>query len=198
MSPKKAENPEELTSVLKTWQGLETATIAHTTDIIARTKNPLIRLVMEIIRRDSEMHHRVQQVLLDSLEKEAFTLTPEELGDIWEMVEKARRNGEGHHRTGGEGAQQLSSVCAAAPAHVPDRGREEARSAARPARGLQTQHLPVRVGTSLWDFSRQSKNRSLTPRRRAVLKSARYGRVMCPRPLPAREGVPAAPTFGHG
>jgi len=88
MSPKTAENPEELTAVLKTWQGLETATIAHTTDIIAKTKNPLIQLVMEIIRRDSEMHHRVQQVLLDSLEKQAFTLTPDELGDIWEMIEK--------------------------------------------------------------------------------------------------------------
>jgi hypothetical protein len=88
MSPKTAENPEELTAVLKTWQGLETATIEHTTDIIAKTKNPLIQLVMEIIRRDSEMHHRVQQVLLDSLEKQAFTLTPEELGEIWEMVEK--------------------------------------------------------------------------------------------------------------
>ena len=34
------------------------------------------------------MHHRVQQVLLDGLEKQAFTLTPEELGDIWDMVEK--------------------------------------------------------------------------------------------------------------
>src|SRR5690348_7335238 len=88
MSPKTAENPEELTSVLKTWQGLETATIAHTTDVIAQTKNPLIQLIMEIIRRDSEMHHRVQQVLLDSLEKQAFTLTPDELGDIWSMVEK--------------------------------------------------------------------------------------------------------------
>jgi hypothetical protein len=88
MSPKTAEHPEELTAVLKTWQGLETATIAHTTDIIAKTKNPLIQLVMEIIRHDSEMHHRVQQVLLDSLEKQAFTLTPEELGEIWEMVEK--------------------------------------------------------------------------------------------------------------
>lgn len=88
MSPKTAENPEELTAVLKTWQGLETATIEHTTDIIAKTKNPLIQLIMEIIRRDSEMHHRVQQVLLDSLEKQAFTLTPDELGDIWGMVEK--------------------------------------------------------------------------------------------------------------
>jgi hypothetical protein len=88
MSPKPAENPEELTRLLKDWQDLETATITHTSAVIAKTKNPLIRLVMEIIRQDSQMHYRVQQVLLDSLEQQAFTLTPEELGDIWDMVEK--------------------------------------------------------------------------------------------------------------
>jgi hypothetical protein len=87
-APKQADNIDELVAVLKTWQGLETATVAHTTDIIAKTQNPLIRLVMEIIRRDSEMHHKVQQVLLDSIQKQAITLTPEELGQIWEMVEK--------------------------------------------------------------------------------------------------------------
>ena len=43
---------------------------------------------MEIIRHDSEMHYRVQQVLLDSVQKQAITLTPDELGDIWDMVEK--------------------------------------------------------------------------------------------------------------
>lgn len=79
---------DELVAVLKTWQGLENATIAHTTEVIGKSQNPLIRLVMEIIRHDSEMHHRVQQVLLDSVQKQAITLTPEELGDIWEMVEK--------------------------------------------------------------------------------------------------------------
>ena len=88
MSPKTAENPEELAVVLKNWQAVETATIAHTTEVIKKTQNPLIRLVMEIIRQDSEMHHRVQQVILDSIERQAFTLTPEELGDIWDMVEK--------------------------------------------------------------------------------------------------------------
>jgi hypothetical protein len=88
MSPKKAENPADLAAVLKTWQGLETATIAQTSEVIARSQNPLIQLVMEIIRQDSKMHHRVQQVILDSLEQEAFSLTPEELGDIWDMVEK--------------------------------------------------------------------------------------------------------------
>lgn len=88
MTPKKAEKPQELTAVLKRWQEIETASISNTTEIIAKTHNPLIQLVMEIIRQDSFMHKRVQQVILDSLEKEAISLTPEELGDIWEMVEK--------------------------------------------------------------------------------------------------------------
>lgn len=88
MSPKPAENPEQLETLLKNWQDIETATITHTSAVIAKTKNPLIRLVMEIIRQDSQMHYRVQQVLLDSLEQQAFSLTPEELADIWDMVEK--------------------------------------------------------------------------------------------------------------
>jgi hypothetical protein len=91
MNPKPAQteqNTEELAKILRTWQGIETASVAHTTEIIAKTQNPLIRLLMEIIRQDSEMHHRVQQVLLDSIEKQAITLTPEDLGDIWTMIEK--------------------------------------------------------------------------------------------------------------
>jgi len=88
MTPKTTTNPEELTAVLQNWQTLETATIGHTTEVIAKTKNPLIRLLMEIIRQDSEMHFRVQEVLLGSIERQAFTLTPEELGEIWDMVEK--------------------------------------------------------------------------------------------------------------
>lgn len=88
MQPKTASKSEELVSLLENWQAIENATIAHTTEVIGKTKNPLIQLVMEIIRQDSTMHHRVQQVLLDSLEKQAFTLTPEELADIWGMIEK--------------------------------------------------------------------------------------------------------------
>ena len=90
MSLKVAETTqsEELVTILKNWQALENATIKHTTEVIAKTKNPLIQLLMEIIRGDSHMHHRVQQVLLDGIEKQAFSLTPEELADIWEMIEK--------------------------------------------------------------------------------------------------------------
>ena len=55
---------------------------------IEKTDNPVIQLVMEIIQRDSQMHHRVQQWIADSLTVKAVSLSPEELGEVWEMIEQ--------------------------------------------------------------------------------------------------------------
>jgi hypothetical protein len=85
---KAAENLEELIATLRRWQQIEGATVAQTSKIIEKTRNPLVRMIMEIIRQDSVTHEKVQQVLLDGLEKEAFSLTPEELGEIWDLVEQ--------------------------------------------------------------------------------------------------------------
>ena len=73
--------------VLKEWQVIEDKSVKSTTDIMAKTKNPIVKHIMEIIRQDSAMHKRIQQLIIDSFEKEAITLTPEELGDVWQMVE---------------------------------------------------------------------------------------------------------------
>lgn len=88
MPSKAADNLEELIGVLRRWQKLEDATIEHTAAVAQKTRNPLIALIMDIIGHDSVMHKRVQQAMLDSLEKQAFSLTPEELADIWDMIEK--------------------------------------------------------------------------------------------------------------
>jgi uncharacterized tellurite resistance protein B-like protein len=85
---KAAENEAELKATLRRWQEIEDESVAQTSAIMAKTHNPLVKLVMEIIRQDSAMHKRVQQVILDSLEKQAFSLTPEELGDVWDLIEK--------------------------------------------------------------------------------------------------------------
>ena len=58
-----------------------------TASAIARTRNPLVELVMEIVRQDCEMHRRVQQVLVDSLERQALALTTEERHEIWELID---------------------------------------------------------------------------------------------------------------
>ena len=79
---------EALAVTLRKWQGVEDGSVALTTSVLAKTKNPLIRLIMEIIQQDSVMHKKVQQAILDSLETEAFSLQPEELAAIWDMIEK--------------------------------------------------------------------------------------------------------------
>lgn len=88
MKQKPADDEPDLAETLRQWQVIEDGSIAQTTLILEKTTNPLIRLVMEIIRQDSVMHKKVQQVMIDGLENEAFSLTPEELGQIWGLVEK--------------------------------------------------------------------------------------------------------------
>jgi hypothetical protein len=86
--PKQKELDAKLVKILKEWQVVEDNSVKSTTEIIGKTKNPLVRLIMEVIRQDSAMHKRTQQLIIDSFEKEAISLTPEELGEVWEMIEK--------------------------------------------------------------------------------------------------------------
>jgi hypothetical protein len=79
---------EDLAANMQTWQKVENASIASTGRVIEKTENPIVRLVMEIIQRDSQMHYRVQQWIADSLTGKAVSLTPEEVGDVWEMIEE--------------------------------------------------------------------------------------------------------------
>jgi len=79
---------EKIVENMKQWQKIENASVAQMSAIIEKTQNPVIQIVMEIIQRDSQMHHRVQQMIVDSLERQAIVLTPEDLGQIWDLIEK--------------------------------------------------------------------------------------------------------------
>ncbi|MEA3297019.1 MAG: hypothetical protein U9R56_04070 [candidate division Zixibacteria bacterium] len=72
---------------MRRWQKLENATVSLTGSIIEKTDNPIIRLIMEIVQRDSQMHYRIQELIADSLESKTITLTPDELGGVWDLVE---------------------------------------------------------------------------------------------------------------
>jgi hypothetical protein len=85
---KQKELNEKLVDTLKKWQKVEDDSVKSTSEIISKTKNPVVKQIMEIIRQDSAMHKKVQQLIIDSFEKEALYLSPEELGDVWNMVEK--------------------------------------------------------------------------------------------------------------
>jgi len=78
---------DEMVDVLRTWQGLERQAMNDTAEIMEKTSSPLIRIIMEIIRHDSLMHHRVEQFLIDSVTKDAVTVTREDIAEVWEKLE---------------------------------------------------------------------------------------------------------------
>lgn len=85
MSTKEAQ--KEIIQNMRKWQKIENASVASTGKVIEKTDNPIVRLVMEIIQRDSQMHYRVQDLIADSLESKTISLSPDELGDVWELID---------------------------------------------------------------------------------------------------------------
>jgi hypothetical protein len=87
-STKGSDRVTEMVDTLQKWQAIERGSMNMTAEIMEGTRNPLVRIVMEIIRHDSLMHHRVQQFLVDSMTEKDVTITREELGEIWSKIEE--------------------------------------------------------------------------------------------------------------
>lgn len=82
-----SEKVDNFVEVLRRWQRLEREAMNDTAEIMEATESPLIRMLMEIIRHDSLMHHRVQQFLIDSVTRENVTVSREDVAAIWEKIE---------------------------------------------------------------------------------------------------------------
>jgi hypothetical protein len=82
------EQQQALVDQLRDWQKLENAAIAQTAKIMEETDHPLIRAVAEIIQRDSHMHYRVQQLIIDSFEEKSIPILIDQLDKVWATAEK--------------------------------------------------------------------------------------------------------------
>ena len=82
------ENLEKLAATMKRWQKLENAAIAQTARVMEETEHPLIRAIMEVIQNDSKTHYRIQQLIIDSVEKEYINVFVDDLTKVWESIEK--------------------------------------------------------------------------------------------------------------
>jgi hypothetical protein len=79
---------DKLLETMKRWQRIEDASVASTGRIIEQTQNPIIRLVAEIIQHDSQTHHRVQQFIATTLEDGPVSLSPDDMVEVWDAIEK--------------------------------------------------------------------------------------------------------------
>jgi len=83
-----SEREQNLIQKLRQWQSVEDEAMQMTREIQFQTENPLIRLVMEIIAHDSAMHRRVQQFIIDSIEKKQVRLPSEDFQNFRHIIEK--------------------------------------------------------------------------------------------------------------
>jgi len=76
------EASEGFLSRIREWQALEDRAISGARDLVAKTSNPLIKIIMELIAHDSEKHRLVQQMIIDSLTRQSVHVSPDELGAL--------------------------------------------------------------------------------------------------------------------
>ena len=82
------ENNEKIVEIMKQWQLIEDDSIKTINEIQKKTDNPLIALVMDIIKHDSGYHRRTQQLIIDHFEKETLKMNPDELVEFWDLIEE--------------------------------------------------------------------------------------------------------------
>lgn len=79
---------QQIIKNMRQWQKIENSAVASTGNVIEVTENPIIRMVMEIIQRDSQFHYRVQEFIAESLESKTVVLSTDDLARVWDLIEK--------------------------------------------------------------------------------------------------------------
>lgn len=83
------EQQETFVAGIHRWQEMEDATIDSCNEILGVTDNILVKTIASIIRADSEQHKAVLEVISQALTG-TISLTPEELGNMSELLERHR------------------------------------------------------------------------------------------------------------
>jgi len=78
----------KMLTLLKRWKELEAATIKSCGSITKNTKNPLVKTLITAIANDSVKHKSILQLIIDSMTKKPFVLTPDDVSQISALLDK--------------------------------------------------------------------------------------------------------------
>jgi hypothetical protein len=76
---KTRENSGDLLDIMVDWMDTETGTILYARNEIPKAKNPLTKTMLKVISLEAEKNSLLQQMIVESIKKEAVHLSPEEL-----------------------------------------------------------------------------------------------------------------------
>ncbi len=77
--------------MLRDWELLEQESSESIEQVKTKCGNPLVRLVLDIIEHDSKLHRKLQEFILNSLERKPLTLSPDEVGEVIELIRNHTR-----------------------------------------------------------------------------------------------------------
>jgi hypothetical protein len=77
---------QELIKAMEAWMDSEDQTIKDAEYMKNEADSPFVKLTMEMLIHDAEKHKIIQQMVIDSLTKEAIHLTPEEFTPLKEVL----------------------------------------------------------------------------------------------------------------
>lgn len=81
-----AGHDSELLSILRGWQELEDKAVASASDMMPRTSNPHVKMILDLIVHDSEKHKLLLQMIMDSLTGEVISISPDEFQALSEKL----------------------------------------------------------------------------------------------------------------
>ncbi len=73
---------EDIVGKIVEWQAVEDKNIEYATREIPKAKNPLTKTILQALKLEAEKRRLIQQMIIDSIEKEAVNLSPDELGEL--------------------------------------------------------------------------------------------------------------------
>lgn len=79
---------EKVADMITDWQGIENGAMEYATEEIKKAKNPLTLAMLKALKLEAEKHFIIQQMIVDSMKKEAVHLSPGELEELSRHLNK--------------------------------------------------------------------------------------------------------------
>jgi len=77
---------QDLIKAMEAWMNSEDQTIKDAEYMKNEADSPFVKMTMEMLIYDAEKHKIIQQMVIDSLRKEAIHLTPDEFAPLKEVL----------------------------------------------------------------------------------------------------------------
>ena len=73
---------------IRGWKDLDSKSASLIEETIARCDHPVVCTVMEIIKRDAELHSRVLELIVESMERKPLTMSLDQFGEVVGLIQQ--------------------------------------------------------------------------------------------------------------